>query len=57
MARWLAGKEGLLVSVCAGVPMVPALKVAIRLPSYVVVTIFADSGHKSLSERFWDESK
>jgi hypothetical protein len=34
---------------------VAALKVANRLTSGVVATIFPDSGDKYLSERFWDE--
>ena len=37
--------------------MVAALKVANRLTSGVVVTIFPDSGDKYLSERFWDEGQ
>ena len=52
-----AREEGLLVGVSAGAAMVAALKVANRLSSGVVVTIFPDSGDKYLSERFWDEGK
>jgi len=57
MTLRLAREEGLLVGVSAGAAMVAALKVANRLTSGVVVTIFPDSGDKYLSERFWDEGK
>src|SRR5208282_4312762 len=57
MTLRLAREEGLLVGVSAGAALVAALKVANRLTSGVVVTIFPDSGDKYLSERFWDEGK
>lgn len=57
MTLRLAREEGLLVGVSAGASMVAALKVASRLSSGVVVTIFPDSGDKYLSERFWDEGR
>jgi cysteine synthase B len=57
MTLRLAREEGLLVGVSAGAAMVAALKVANRLTSGVVVTIFPDSGDKYLSERFWDEGQ
>ena len=46
MTLRLAREEGLLVGVSAGAAMVAALKVAKRLTSGVVVTIFPDSGDK-----------
>lgn len=57
MTLRLAREEGLLVGVSSGAALVAALKVADRLSSGVVVTIFPDSGDKYLSERFWDEGK
>lgn len=57
MTLRLAREEGLLLGVSAGAAMVAALKVAERLTSGVVVTIFPDSGDKYLSERFWDEGR
>ncbi|MGH9356023.1 MAG: PLP-dependent cysteine synthase family protein [Terriglobia bacterium] len=55
MTLRLAREEGLLVGVSAGAAMVAALKVAKSIRRGVVVTIFADSGDKYLSERFWME--
>ena len=55
MALRLAREEGLLVGVSSGAAMLAALKVAEKLSSGVVVTIFPDAGDKYLSERFWDE--
>ncbi len=57
MTLRLAREEGLLLGVSAGAAMVAALKVAERLTSGVVVTVFPDSGDKYLSERFWDEGR
>ncbi|MDR3673891.1 MAG: pyridoxal-phosphate dependent enzyme, partial [Acidobacteriota bacterium] len=57
MTLRLAREEGLLVGVSSGAAMVAALKVANRLTSGVVVTVFPDSGDKYLSERFWDEGQ
>jgi len=57
MTLRLAREEGLLVGISAGAAMVSALKVANRLTTGVVVTIFPDSGDKYLSERFWDEGR
>jgi len=55
MVRRLATEEGLLVGVSSGAALAAALKVAGRLRSGVVVTVFPDSGDKYLSERFWDD--
>jgi cysteine synthase B len=55
MARRLAREEGLFVGVSAAAAAEAALQVAARLDEGVVVTLFPDSGHKYLSERFWYE--
>jgi cysteine synthase B len=51
----LAREEGFLVGVSSGGNMQAALNVASRLKQGVVVTIFADSAAKYLSETFWSE--
>lgn len=53
MTLRLAREEGLFVGVSAGAAAVAALRIAARLTSGVVVTLFPDSGHKYVSERFW----
>lgn len=58
MVKRLAREEGLLVSPSAAAALNGCLTVAGRLRSKqqaVVVTVFADSAAKYLSERFWDE--
>jgi S-sulfo-L-cysteine synthase (O-acetyl-L-serine-dependent) len=58
MVKRLAREEGLLVSPSAAAALVGTLTVARRIPAgepAVLVTIFADSAAKYLSERFWDE--
>jgi cysteine synthase B len=55
MARRLALEEGLFVGISAGAAAVAALRVAERLTSGVVVTVFPDAGYKYVSERFWKE--
>ena len=58
MVKRLAREEGLLVSPSAAAALVGTLSVAKTLPagqSAVMVTVFADSAAKYLSERFWDE--
>ena len=55
MARKLAREEGLFVGVSSAAAAAAALKVAETLDEGVVVTLFPDSGHKYLSERFWSE--
>ena len=51
----LAREEGFLVGVSSGGNMHAAMKVAHGLKQGVVVTIFADSAAKYLSETFWSE--
>lgn len=54
--RKLGKREGLLVGVSSGAALACALKVAEKIDSGVIVTVFPDAGDKYLSERFWDES-
>ena len=54
----LAGEEGLLVSPSAAAALSGCFQVAKSIPRdqhAVIVTVFADSASKYLSERFWDE--
>ena len=58
MVKRIAREEGLLVSPSAAAAFLGCLAVAKQIPGDqpgVVVTVFADSGTKYLSERFWDE--
>ena len=54
--RQLGKREGLLVGVSSGAALACALKVAARIESGVIVTVFPDAGDKYLSERFWDQA-
>ncbi len=55
MVRRLAHEEGLLVGVSGAANAALALRVAQRLESGVVVTIFPDSGYKYLSDKaLWE---
>lgn len=58
----LAREEGLLVGISAGGNMVAAMKLAERAKNAgqddaVIVTVFADSAAKYLSESFWTDSE
>lgn len=58
MVKRLAREEGLLVSPSAAAALNGCLAVASKIPAgekAVMVTVFADSAAKYLSERFWDE--
>jgi cysteine synthase B len=58
MVKRLACEEGLLVSPSAAAALLGCLAVAEKIPAgqgAVLVTVFADSAAKYLSERFWDE--
>jgi cysteine synthase B len=60
MVKRLAREEALLVSVSAGAALEGCLRVAQALAAderAVIVTIFADSGEKYLSERFWEDNQ
>jgi len=55
MVRRLAHEEGVLVGVSAGANAALALRVAERLESGVVVTVFPDSAYKYLSDKdLWE---
>jgi S-sulfo-L-cysteine synthase (O-acetyl-L-serine-dependent) len=58
LVKRAAREEGLLLSPSAGAALLGCFQVAKKIPSgqaAVIVTVFADSGTKYLSERFWDE--
>ena len=58
LVKRVAREEGLLVSPSAAAALNGCFAVAKKLPrerQAVIVTVFADSGAKYLSERFWDE--
>lgn len=57
MTRRLASEEGLFVGVSSGAAAAVALRVAEKLESGVVVTVFPDAGYKYLSESFWGLAK
>ena len=50
MVKRLARQEGLLVGTSSGAAMAVCLKVAYRLPSGAIVTVFPDSGAKYMSD-------
>ena len=58
MVKRLAREEGLLVSPSAAAALNGCLAVAAKIPSdesAVMVTVFADSASKYLSEKFWED--
>jgi cysteine synthase B len=58
MVKTAAREEGLLLSPSAAAALLGCLQVAKTIPAgqhAVIVTVFADSATKYLSERFWDE--
>ena len=58
LVKRIAREEALLVSPSAAAALAGCFAVAKEIPREqhaVMVTIFADSGAKYLSERFWDE--
>jgi S-sulfo-L-cysteine synthase (O-acetyl-L-serine-dependent) len=59
MVKRLAREEGLLVSPSAAAALLGCFHVAASIPKderAVIVTVFADSASKYLTERFWDEA-
>ena len=59
MVKRLAREEGLLVSPSAAAALLGCFQVAEHIPKderAVMVTVFADSASKYLTERFWDEA-
>jgi cysteine synthase B len=58
LVKRVAREEGLLLSPSAAAALLGCFQVARDIPNdqpAVMVTVFADSGTKYLSERFWDE--
>ncbi len=58
LVKRLAREEGLLVSPSAAAALLGCFAVAKKIPEHEqakIVTVFADSASKYLSERFWDE--
>jgi S-sulfo-L-cysteine synthase (O-acetyl-L-serine-dependent) len=58
LVNHLAREEGLLASPSAAAALLGCFQVAKKIPPEqhaVIVTVFADSGTKYLSERFWEE--
>ena len=58
MVKVVAREEGLLLSPSAAAALLGCLQVAKSIPAdehALIVTVFADSAAKYLSERFWDE--
>jgi cysteine synthase len=58
MVKVAAREEGLLLSPSAAAALLGCLQVAKSIPAgqhALIVTVFADSAAKYLSERFWDE--
>jgi S-sulfo-L-cysteine synthase (O-acetyl-L-serine-dependent) len=59
LVKRVAREEGLLLSPSAAAALFGCFHVANHIPTdqpAVIVTVFADSGTKYLSERFWDEN-
>jgi len=59
MVKRLAREEGLLVSPSSAAALLGCFQVAARIPKgehAVIVTVFADSAAKYLTERFWEEA-
>ncbi|MFN3921972.1 MAG: PLP-dependent cysteine synthase family protein [Caldimicrobium sp.] len=56
MVKKVLNLKGLFLGVSSGAALAGALKVAKKLKSGTIVTIFPDSGHKYLSESFWVEA-
>jgi cysteine synthase B len=52
--RRLAQEEGVLGGISSGAALAACLRVAERVGSGVIVTVFPDAADKYLSERFWD---
>ena len=57
MVLKLARQEGILVGVSSGANLFAATEIARRLKEGVVVTIFADSASKYMSEDFWNDTE
>lgn len=55
MVKRLLQERSLFVGVSSGAALAGALKLAQTLSEGVIVTVFPDSGHKYLSEAFWED--
>lgn len=55
MTKRLAREEGLFAGVSAGAAMCAAAKLAEKLTSGKIVTIFADGGDRYMNDKFWME--
>ncbi len=55
MTKRLAREEGLFAGVSAGAAMTASLKLAEKLSSGTIVTIFADGGDRYMNDKFWTE--
>jgi cysteine synthase B len=52
--RRMAQEEGVLAGISSGAALAACVRVAERIGSGVIVTVFPDAADKYLSERFWD---
>jgi cysteine synthase len=50
----MAQEEGVLAGISSGAALAACVRVAERIGSGVIVTVFPDAADKYLSERFWD---
>lgn len=55
MVKGVLSLKGLFLGVSSGAALAAAIKVAKNLKNGTIVTIFPDSGHKYISEAFWEE--
>lgn len=55
MVRHLARQEGLFAGISSGAALAVSLKLAARIESGVIVTVFPDGGARYGSEQFWNE--
>ena len=53
MTKRLAKEEGLFAGVSAGAALTASLKLAQKLSSGIIVTIFADGGDRYMNDQFW----
>jgi cysteine synthase B len=56
MVRRCAREEGLLIGPSSGAALAASLRVAARLESGVIVTIFPDHGSRYFSHTFWEDT-
>lgn len=55
VARRLAREEGLVVGISSGAVLAAAMRIANEVQRARIVAIFADSGERYLSARFWED--